>query len=115
MPPTTIFEFGDVVLVDFPFTSLAGTKRRPAVVVSSDPYNARRPDVMLIAVTSQMKPSLAFGEVVVSDWKKAGLIKPGVVKPILTTVEKKLILKRLGRLQTVDEKALRQALQLILG
>jgi hypothetical protein len=37
------------------------------------------------------------------------------VKPIVTTVEKKLVLKRLGRLQAIDEKALRQALQSILG
>jgi mRNA interferase MazF len=27
------FDFGDVVLVPFPFTDQSGTKRRPAVVV----------------------------------------------------------------------------------
>lgn len=32
MPPTTSFEFGDIVLVPFPFTNQAGTKRRSAVV-----------------------------------------------------------------------------------
>lgn len=68
-----------------------------------------------MAVTSQVRPSLAFGEVAVAHWKKAGLIKPGVVKPILTTVEKKLVLRKLGRLQAIDEKALRRALQSILA
>ena len=28
------FDFGDVVLVPFPFTDQSGTKKRPAVVVS---------------------------------------------------------------------------------
>jgi hypothetical protein len=37
------------------------------------------------------------------------------VKPIITTVEKKLVLKRLGRLQAIDEKALRRALESIIG
>jgi mRNA interferase MazF len=115
MPRTTAYRFGDIVLVPFPFTDQSATKRRPAVVVSSDSYDARRPDIVLMAVTSQLRPSLGFGEVAVTDWKKAGLIKPGAVKPILTTIEKKLVLKRLGRLQAIDEKALRQALQSILG
>ncbi len=33
------FEFGDVVLVPFPFTSQTVSKKRPAVIVSSRVYN----------------------------------------------------------------------------
>ena len=56
-----------------------------------------------------------IGEVAVNHWRKAGLIKPGVVKPILTTIEKTLVLKKLGQLQPDDERALRRALGRILG
>ncbi len=36
MTPRMIsFEFGDVVLVPFPFTDQSTTKKRPAIVVSS--------------------------------------------------------------------------------
>ena len=115
MPPTTSYRFGDVVLVPFPFTDQSSSKKRPAVVVSSNEYHARRPDVVLMAITSQVGLRLSFGESRVTEWKKAGLIKPSVVKPILTTVEKKLILRRLGRLQPADQQALRQSLQSILG
>ena len=55
------YEFGDVVLV--PFTSQAASKQRPAVVVSNRDYNVARPDVVVMAVTSQLRPSPALGEV----------------------------------------------------
>jgi len=35
-------EFGDVLLVPFPFTDQSTAKRRPAVVVSSDAYHGER-------------------------------------------------------------------------
>jgi mRNA interferase MazF len=115
MPPTIAYRFGDVVLVPFPFTDQSASKKRPAVIVSSAQYDQRRLDVILMAITSQVKPSLSFGETVITDWKKAGLIKPGIIKPIITTAEKRLVIKRLGRLQPTDEKAIQQTLQLIVG
>lgn len=54
----TRFEYGDVVLVPFPFTDQSISKKRPAVVVSSAAYNAERPDVIIIAVTSQVRVPL---------------------------------------------------------
>ncbi len=115
MPPTTAYSFGDIVLVPFPFTDQSGTKRRPAVVVSSRRYNETRPDLILMAVTSQPRPAGALGEVNVTDWKAAGLIKASVVKPVLTTIEAALVIKRLGQLRENDQAALRQALDAILG
>jgi mRNA interferase MazF len=46
---------GDVVLGPFPFTDQSGTKRRPAVVVSSTGYNNRRRDIVIMAITSQVR------------------------------------------------------------
>jgi mRNA interferase MazF len=115
MPPTIGYRFGDIVLVPFPFTDQSAIKKRPAVVVSSASYGVHRPDIVLMAITSQVGPRVAFGEANITGWKKAGLLKPGMVKPILTTVEKKLVLKRFGRLPAIDEKALRRALEAIIG
>jgi hypothetical protein len=43
------FDFGDVVLVPFPFTDQSGTKRRPAIVVSLAGYNMSRRDIVIMA------------------------------------------------------------------
>jgi len=115
MPPTTTYSFGDIVLVPFPFADQSGAKKRPAVVVSSAAYHAQRRDVIIMAVTSQVRPTLGFGELLVNEWKKAGLLKPSVVKPLVATIEKGLILFRLGQLQDPDPKTLRGALRAILG
>jgi mRNA interferase MazF len=115
MPTTIDYEFGDIVLVPFPFTDQTTAKKRPAVVVSSDAYHLERPDLILMAVTSQMKSASNFGEVTVIQWRTAGLLKPSVIKPVLATIEKGLVLRHLGRLDKDDRERLRQCLPLILG
>ena len=50
------FEFGDVVLVPFPFTSQAASKKRPAVVISNRAYNTDKSDIVVMAITSQLPP-----------------------------------------------------------
>jgi mRNA interferase MazF len=111
----TPFEFGDIVLVPFPFTDQSATKKRPAVVISSNAYNSERPDLIIMAVTSQFKPSTTIGEVIIQDWQAAGLLKPSVIKPVITTIEKPLIIKTLGRLKDNDRIALQENLKIILG
>ncbi|MHB9099406.1 MAG: type II toxin-antitoxin system PemK/MazF family toxin [Syntrophales bacterium] len=58
----TDYDFSDVILIPFPFTDQITTKRRPAVVVSSTAYHHNRPDLILMAITSQIKPYPSFGE-----------------------------------------------------
>ena len=115
MRPTTSYSFGDIVLVPFPFTDLSATKRRPAVVVSSAAYHDARPDLIIMAVTSQARPAGAVGEFQIKDWKGAGLIKPSVVKPVLATIEASLVLRRLGRLKTEEQQTLRKTIGTIVG
>lgn len=115
MPPTTGYSFGDVVLVPFPFTDQSATKKRPAVVVSSGAYHKAGPDLVIMAITSQVRVARTVGEFRLRQWQSAGLLKPSAVKPVLTTIERALVLKRLGRLATEDQQALRSAISAILG
>jgi mRNA-degrading endonuclease toxin of MazEF toxin-antitoxin module len=59
MPSTTSFSQGDVVLVPFPFTDLSAVKQRPALVLSPDRLNKARVDIVVAAITSQIRMSLA--------------------------------------------------------
>lgn len=111
----TSYKFGDVVLVPFPFTDQTASKKRPAIVVSSAAYHKEHADIILIAVSSQISASPRAGEVTVVEWKKAGLLYPSMVKPVLTTVEKSLVLRTLGKLSSLDRGALEVALRSILG
>ncbi len=115
MPPTTSYSFGDIVLVPFPFTDQSATKRRPAVVVSSSRYHRERPELIIMALTSQARPAGALGEVQVKGWRAARLLKPSVIKPVITTIEAPLVIRRLGRLDGEDQAALKRALGAIIG
>jgi len=115
MPNTTTYNFGDIILVPFPFTDQTTSKKRPAVVVSADSYNNDRPDIILMAISSQLRHLGKTGEAEVADWQEAGLLKPSLIKPIMTTIEKGLVLKKLGRLSKQDRLTLHKILQQILG
>ena len=107
MVVTARLSFGDVVLVPFPFTDRSGSKKRPAVVISSHIYNTSRRDVVIMAITSQVRQSWSVGEAIVADWQGAGRIKASVLKPVFTTIEPGLVLRVMGHLLAPDVKALR--------
>ena len=86
-------------------------KQRPAVVVSSAAYNQVRPDIILMAVTSQIRSNAEFGEAVIQDWQAAGLLKPSAIKPIVFTAEKTIIRKTLGLLCGKDQEGLRAVIE----
>jgi len=102
------------VLVGSPFTNLQATKRRPAVIIHSPAYHDR-PDVILMAITSQVREPLSTGEALLQDWQAAGLAKPSVLKPLIATLEKDQIIKKLGQLSAADQKRLAGLLNSILG
>ena len=111
----TAYSFGNIVLVPFPFTDQSTVKKRPAVVISSDAYNRKRPDIIIMAVTSQMRSAAFFGDIAVNQWQQAGLLKPSVIRRIVTTIEKSLVIKTLGRLNKEDRKSLRESFYKFLG
>jgi mRNA interferase MazF len=108
MASIATFSFGDVVLVPFPFTDQSGSKQRPAVIISSANYNLQRADLVIMAITSQIRMPLGFATSLVEDWQAAGLLKPSALKPIFTTIEQTLIIRTLGKLGSNDLANLHQ-------
>ncbi len=104
-----------VVLVPFPFTNQMTSKQRPAVIVSQRAYARSRPDVVVMAITSQIRASLGFADTLLTDWQSANLLKPSVIKPVLATLEQGLVIKQLGQLSAADQAALRLAIKQAIG
>ena len=109
------YQFGDVVLVSFPFADQSSAKQRPGVIILSAAYNRERRDLILMAITSQLRVSTAFGETIVQDWQSANLLKSSAIKPVMATIEQALVIKALGRLSVRDQQALRGTVGKIVG
>lgn len=110
----TTYDRGDVVLVGFVFSDQSGTKYRPAVVISSRPYNRARQDVIVAAITSNVGRRLV-GDSLVADWKGAGLLFPSLVTGIVRTVRRTMIDRRIGSMVRTDLEAVDQELRRSLG
>ncbi|MGD1862838.1 MAG: hypothetical protein ACFB0E_23065 [Leptolyngbyaceae cyanobacterium] len=42
----------------------------------------------------------------IADWPAAGLLKLSVIKPVITTIQKDLVIKKLGKLTSTDSNSL---------
>ena len=101
----TTFRRGDIVLVPFEFTDRPIRKSRPVIVISSGRYHRQRHDVVVAAVTSRIRRPLLFGDHLIQQWQRSGLIKPSVMTAIVRTVRDAMISRRLGRLANEDMQA----------
>ena len=114
MPPMTSYEQGDVVLVSFIFSDESGTKRRPAIVVSTEDYHQARQEAIVVAVTSNVDRLLP-GDYLIANWQEAGLLYPSVATGIVRTIKQTMIARRLGTVPMEDMQAIRDQLKQILG
>ena len=101
----------EIILVQYPFSDLSGSKVRPAIVVNA-PYVSQ--DVFIVPLTSKTSP-LLVGEFALTDWTAAGLNVPTAVKRGLYTIHQDLVVKMVGRLSQRDADRLQRSLREWLG
>jgi mRNA interferase MazF len=93
--------FGDIFLCQFPFTSGAASKIRPALVL----FDFQQ-DAIICRVTGVLRTGAV--DVTLNDWQTAGLLKPSVARlDRVVTAEKSILVRRLGALSVEDQKAIR--------
>jgi mRNA interferase MazF len=103
---------GTVVTAEF--QGVVNTKRRPAVVVSSESYHRERPDAILAVVTSQVnKSNSSVADYVLQDWQTAGLNKPSAVRIFLFTLPQSKITE-IGKLSERDWAEVQKRLRISL-
>ena len=107
----TTYRKWDIIIVPFPFTDLTTVKKRPALVVSPDNYNKSGQDVVIAFLTSRMDVSPRFGDYRIRFWQESGLPTASLLRMKYATIDREIILKRIGRLCEKERGSVRAAIQ----
>ena len=118
MPSTTTCRRGDVIVVNVPFSDASGAKPRPALVVSTESFHRRLPDVIVCPISSQprfhRRPGV--GDRPLRDWRRVGLRSPSTVRVAkLLAVDKTIVKRVLGELSGGDMSRVDAGLRVALG
>lgn len=95
----TNYKSGDVVLLEFPFSDLSGSKKRPAGVLASIPH---RKELIVIMLTSTKKVD-AVVDYQIKNTRKAGLRDITYARiSRLFTIKEGIALRKLGELEDTE-------------
>lgn len=96
----TMLKQGDIVLIPIPFTDLTSQKRRPTIIISSNNYNEKHEDIVVVALTSNVEPQ-DFTITLTSDDLEEGSLKVTSMIRVdkIYTLNKSIILKTFGRVK----------------
>jgi mRNA interferase MazF len=101
---------GDIALVRFPFAELSSEKKRPALILTQTVRSPRNRLATVAMITSQIEALKLTGDVILAEWKAAGLLHPSLLRLAkIATVDQDLVDKKLGRLSERDMDAARAA------
>ena len=92
----------DVVLLPIPFTDLTSRKVRPPIVIGQT-----GPDLFLVPISSQLPNT----DLLLQEWRSAGLNVTCGIKAQLATVETRLVVKKVGVLSVLDQQRLNARLR----
>ena len=104
------FEAFDVVVVPFPFTDIRASKRRPALVLSKAAFNDAHAVVALAMITSARQARWP-SDTAIERLAHAGLRAQSVVRLKLFTLDRTLVLRKIGTLSQEDRTAVTQTLR----
>ncbi|MBI5654259.1 type II toxin-antitoxin system PemK/MazF family toxin [Candidatus Uhrbacteria bacterium] len=104
---------GVIVLVPFPFTDLSGNKVRPCLVL----YEQKNGEDCIVSFISSVKrPKLGTNEIRLKATTANGLKADSVIKmDKIATLQKKIVLGELGRLEPALMKDVDSRLKKIFG
>jgi mRNA interferase MazF len=96
------FKRGDVLIALFPHADGSPPKPRPVLVVQADGYNAKIKNLVVAAITSNLRhasdPTSFLINVSTADGKASGLVQNSVISCInLATIEDTLVAKKIGQ------------------
>jgi mRNA interferase MazF len=98
-----ICDFGDVVVVPFPFVDLSAEKRRPSLILSFASFNTSHGHSICAMITTAARSKWP-SDIQIKDLEPAGLARPCVIRWKLFTLPNENLLRRAGRLALADRE-----------
>lgn len=96
-----MYRQGDIVLIPVPFSDLKNQKQRPVLIISGDSYNEMAEDIVVLAITSNLK-DLKYSVMIESKDLTEGELK--VTSTIradkIYTLSKEIVRKSFGQVNT---------------
>jgi len=94
----TMHKQGDIVLIPVPFSDLSKRKQRPVLIISNDYYNIMTEDIVVVAITSQLK-DLDYSVVIEPKDLDEGQLKvtSAIRADKIYTLSKDIIRKKFGQ------------------
>ena len=92
-----MYNNGDIVLIPVPFSDLSASKKRPVLVLSNNNYNTTKPDMIVVAITSNLtQQGIPISS---SDMVTGQLPKPSVIRSDkVYTLDQSIVIKSIGHL-----------------
>ena len=110
-----IYNQFDIIVVPFPFTDSAQTKKRPAIILSSHKeFNDEAKHSVMAMITSARNISWPC-DVAITDLTSTGLPKASIIRMKFFTLDHHYILDSIGTLALKDQKLLKKNLRLLFG
>jgi mRNA interferase MazF len=109
-----ICDFGDVVVVPFPFVDHAAEKRRPSLVLSHAAFNDAHGHSVCAMITTGARSTWP-SDIAIKHLQPAGLSRPCVIRWKLFTLPNDFILRRAGQLAPGDRNHVVSATRRILA
>ncbi len=104
------FKIYDVVFVSFPFSDMNKSKIRPSVIMAISPIDEDITNVTVLMLTSSLHQKWPL-DLPVMDIKAAGLIASSVCRMKFSTIDKRTIDRKIGRLSERDIATLKTNLK----
>jgi mRNA interferase MazF len=96
-----MYKQGEIVLIPVPFSDLTNNKQRPILVISNDNYNKMTEDLVVVAITSQLK-DLDYSVVIESKDLNEGELKvtSAIRVDKVYTLSKDIVRRKFGQVNT---------------
>jgi mRNA interferase MazF len=110
-----MYKRGEILLVPIPFSDLSSIKKRPVLVISNVSHNRVSEDIIVVAITSNLRQNGIAVEV--TDLSAGELPKPSLIRcEKIYTLDQRIVIKRFGIVsENVLNRVIKEITRLITG